>query len=49
MYAQQIERILAKLQQLAQADKEYDIFGADAVYLFYSRELRKAVICFEYT
>lgn len=30
MYAQQIERILAKLQQLAQADKEYDIFGADS-------------------
>lgn len=27
----------------------FQAYGADAVYLFYSRELRKAVICFEYT
>ncbi len=27
----------------------FQAFGADAVYLFYDRELSKAVICFEYS
>ncbi|WP_149093901.1 siderophore biosynthesis protein [Paenibacillus terrae] len=27
----------------------FQAFGADSVYLFYDRELRKAVICFEYS
>ena len=27
----------------------FQAYGADRIYLFFNKELRKAVICFEYT
>lgn len=27
----------------------FQTYGADRIYLFFNKELRKAVICFEYT